>query len=250
MMSEYLIVKTSTSIIKVTPSYVIITQKIGSGELKIPIESIVHVVFKSTGLGLGKIEFQHTGKNTISSGVSSNIVRFVNSHEERGLRNVKKIVELYKTKNYEKNEINQIIIQNKELEEAGKKNISKNQKVFGGILLFFILAGLLGVYNLENSRNYTPTYTNDSSDGTSSYSNYPASNTSPYTRQELEADPTAPSKDPRDYNSNGEYVPHDGPSNDPADYNMYGEYRPIENMTPEEIQTEAVEMMKKNGVGR
>lgn len=58
---------------------------------------------------------------------------------------------------------------------------------------------------------------------------------SPYTKEELEADPTAPSTNVNDYNSDGEYVPENGPSDNPADYNSNGEYKPVENMTDEEI---------------
>lgn len=57
---------------------------------------------------------------------------------------------------------------------------------------------------------------------------------SPYTEAELINDPSAPSTNPNDYNSNGEYVPSNGPSDNPADYNSDGEYKPIEDMTEEE----------------
>ena len=64
-----------------------------------------------------------------------------------------------------------------------------------------------------------------------------------YTKEELESNSKAPSKDPRDYNRDGEFVPSDGPSSNPADYNFNGEYKPVENMTQEEIEKELLEML-------
>ncbi|MGM0922855.1 MAG: hypothetical protein ACQEWW_16850 [Bacillota bacterium] len=64
---------------------------------------------------------------------------------------------------------------------------------------------------------------------------------SPYTEEELEADPSAPSTDTEDYNSDGEYVPEDGPSDNPGDYNSDGEYKPVEDMTQDEIEAELEE---------
>ncbi|MCR8633901.1 hypothetical protein [Paenibacillus radicis (ex Xue et al. 2023)] len=66
-----------------------------------------------------------------------------------------------------------------------------------------------------------------------------------YTKEQLEKDPKAPSKDPLDYNKNGEYVPKNGVSKNPADYNAKGEYRPAETMTKEEKLKELEEMLKK-----
>ena len=66
---------------------------------------------------------------------------------------------------------------------------------------------------------------------------------SPYTKEELESDPRAPSTDPNDYNENGEYVPQDGPSDNPADYNSDGEYKPVEEMTQDEIEQELEEIL-------
>lgn len=64
-----------------------------------------------------------------------------------------------------------------------------------------------------------------------------------YTEEELESDPAAPSSNPDDYNSDGEYVPADGPTDNPEDYNSDGEYKPVEDMTQEEIQAELEEML-------
>jgi hypothetical protein len=66
---------------------------------------------------------------------------------------------------------------------------------------------------------------------------------SPYTEEELQSDPTAPSDNPADYDSNGEYVPADGPTDNPADYDADGEYKPVEDMTQEEIQQELEDML-------
>lgn len=72
---------------------------------------------------------------------------------------------------------------------------------------------------------------------------------SPYTEDELQSDPTAPSTSPDDYNSDGEYVPESGPTDSPADYNSDGEYKPVEEMTQEEIQEE-LEKMLGDSLGR
>lgn len=66
----------------------------------------------------------------------------------------------------------------------------------------------------------------------------------PYTKEELKADKRAPSKDPLDYNKDGQFVPKDGPSRNPADYNSKGEYRPIEKMTQKEIEEELIKMIE------
>ncbi|WP_052723849.1 DUF4179 domain-containing protein [Paenibacillus wulumuqiensis] len=79
----------------------------------------------------------------------------------------------------------------------------------------------------ENSSNSSSTLSSDSS----------------YTRDELESDPLAPSTNPDDYNSYGEYAPAGGYSIDPADYNYEGEYKPVESMTQEEKQAELEEML-------
>lgn len=64
-----------------------------------------------------------------------------------------------------------------------------------------------------------------------------------YTKEELEADPKAPSNNPDDYNEDGEFVPSGGPSSNPADYNSKGEFKPVEEMTQEEIEQELKEML-------
>lgn len=66
---------------------------------------------------------------------------------------------------------------------------------------------------------------------------------SPYSEEELQSDPTAPSDNPADYDSKGEYVPADGPTDNPADYNADGKYKPVEDMTQEEIQQELEDML-------
>lgn len=57
------------------------------------------------------------------------------------------------------------------------------------------------------------------------------------------ADPSAPSTNSNDYNSDGEYVPENGPTDNPADYNADGEYKPVEEMTQEEIEDELESML-------
>lgn len=246
-MSQYLIAQTSTDIVKVTPSYVIITQKFGDKESKIPIGSIVNIAFKKAGMGLGKVEFQQTEYSVLNPGiVNRNVIRF-NMYEESQILNVIRVIELYQKESYDEDEINKIIAQNELVAKEGKKKIKRNLKFFSVAMLFIVGIGGMNIYNIKNG-NYNSDYSPPTS--TPTYSNTRSNNDSPYTKEELEADPTAPSKDPRDYNSNGEYVPHNGPSDNPADYNMYGEYKPIENMTQEEIKAEAVEMMRKNGVGQ
>lgn len=86
------------------------------------------------------------------------------------------------------------------------------------------------------------TETQDSVPSTESYSEPNENETSPYTKEELESDSKAPSTNPEDYNSDGEYVPSGGVSDDPADYNSKGEYQPVEDMTQEEIQAGLEEM--------
>lgn len=66
---------------------------------------------------------------------------------------------------------------------------------------------------------------------------------SAYTKEELENDPRAPSTNPEDYNSDGEYVPSGGPTDNPADYDSGGNYKPIESMTQDEIEAELKEML-------
>ncbi|MCL9662100.1 hypothetical protein L2089_15505 [Paenibacillus hunanensis] len=68
---------------------------------------------------------------------------------------------------------------------------------------------------------------------------------SPYTREELENDPLAPSTNPNDYNANGDYVPADGISSNPGDYNYDGEYKQSENMTKEEKDAELADMLSR-----
>ncbi|MCQ4085860.1 hypothetical protein [Saccharibacillus sp. JS10] len=69
---------------------------------------------------------------------------------------------------------------------------------------------------------------------------------STYTKEELQNDPLAPSTDPRDDNSNSEYVPHDGPSSNPTDYDFNGNYRPTDEMTQTEIQAELESMLDRS----
>ncbi|NQX66680.1 hypothetical protein HQN90_11130 [Paenibacillus alba] len=66
-----------------------------------------------------------------------------------------------------------------------------------------------------------------------------------YTREQLLKDNKAPSKNPEDYNSKGEYVPKNGASKNPADYNAKGEYKPVESMTKEEKLKELEEMLNR-----
>lgn len=73
---------------------------------------------------------------------------------------------------------------------------------------------------------------------TSTYEGTDEESDSPYTEEELEADPEAPSTNPDDYDSNGQYVPSTGPSDNAEDYDAEGNYSPIEDMSPEEIEAE------------
>lgn len=252
-MGALFITKASTETLKVTESNVIISSKIGKSEMRIPIDNISHITFKNAGLlGSGKFHIHHTNDGVIKIGVrASNVIRF-NRYQEASLYSAKSLIELYKDKNYNKDEAERIILEGKNFQEEWDQKLKRDWKITEILSLCALIIGMITAYNINSSNDtdYTPTYSNDSLDSTPNYSNYPSRNTSPYTREELEADPTAPSKDPKDYDSNGQYVPHDRPSDNPEDYNMYGEYRPIENMTKEEIEAEAVEMMKKNGVGR
>jgi hypothetical protein len=85
---------------------------------------------------------------------------------------------------------------------------------------------------------------------TESYNSQDATDTyveedkSPYTNEELESDPYAPSTNPDDYDENGQYVPADGPSNNSEDYDTEGNYRPLEDMTQEEIEAELETMLE------
>ncbi|WP_342477803.1 hypothetical protein NYE24_00670 [Paenibacillus sp. FSL H7-0350] len=76
---------------------------------------------------------------------------------------------------------------------------------------------------------------NESSETSSTYNKI--------TEQELVTDPRAPSTNPNDYNSDGQYVPENGISDNPEDYNFDGDYKPIDEMTQEEIQAELEEML-------
>ncbi|WP_438351375.1 hypothetical protein ACP8HI_12430 [Paenibacillus sp. FA6] len=67
-----------------------------------------------------------------------------------------------------------------------------------------------------------------------------------YTREELESDKRAPSINPNDYDSEGQYLPKNGISDDAKDYNFDGEYKPVEEMTKEEIEAELMEMLGGN----
>lgn len=115
------------------------------------------------------------------------------------------------------------------------------------IMILFLLIGCSDTSIIEEDSTDIPdvSETSETSDTYIENSNDEES-TSPYTKEELENDPLAPSTDPRDYNENGEFVPHDGPSDDPADYNSDGEYKPVEEMTPEEIQEELEQMLENN----
>lgn len=67
---------------------------------------------------------------------------------------------------------------------------------------------------------------------------------SPYTKEELENDRRAPSKNVNDYNSEGQYVPENGISDNTEDYNADGECKPVENMTREEMREELENMFE------
>ena len=102
-----------------------------------------------------------------------------------------------------------------------------------------------GIVNEESETN-TSNEVNDTYDSTNSsdnYDTYDSNSDSPYTKEELESDPIAPSTNPNDYNSDGEFVPENSVSDNPADYNSNGESRPIEDMTQEEIQAELEQML-------
>ncbi|GLH62400.1 hypothetical protein [Parageobacillus sp. G301] len=121
----------------------------------------------------------------------------------------------------------------------------RKSSLFALFTILFLLSGCSDPTNIEEDFTDTPgvSETSETSDTYIEDSNNEES-TSPYTKEELENDPLAPSTDPRDYNENGEFVPHDGPSDDPADYNSNGEYKPVEEMTPEEIQEELEQMLE------
>ncbi|WP_157793898.1 hypothetical protein [Paenibacillus donghaensis] len=69
------------------------------------------------------------------------------------------------------------------------------------------------------------------------------STSSVYTKEELQSDSKAPSTNPEDYDSDGQFVPENGISDEPEDYNFDGEYKPVDEMTQEEIQAELEEML-------
>ncbi|MFD2370633.1 hypothetical protein ACFSO0_11905 [Brevibacillus sp. GCM10020057] len=109
------------------------------------------------------------------------------------------------------------------------------------VMLSIALVGLLTGCGGDPSSGITQT----KPETHNSNSTKPITNNQPvYTKEELEADPKAPSKDPSDYDQNGQYVPKDGPSDNPADYSKNGEYKPVESMTQEEIQAELEQMLK------
>jgi hypothetical protein len=68
----------------------------------------------------------------------------------------------------------------------------------------------------DTTTDTTDTNTDDSSTD-STVQDSSSDSQSPYTKEQLENDPNAPSTDPRDYNADGQYVPHGGPSDNPAD---------------------------------
>lgn len=97
----------------------------------------------------------------------------------------------------------------------------------------------------NDSSTQTSTPNNSSSQSSSTSSNNNVTTEKPvYTKEQLERDSRAPSKDPADYNKNGEYEPKNGVSRNPADYNAKGEYKPVESMTQEEKRKELEEMLK------
>lgn len=105
------------------------------------------------------------------------------------------------------------------------------------------------VTDSENELNDVETDTYDNEEGTEVYleeNTYIEESESPYTREELESDPYAPSTNPNDYDENGQYVPAEGPSDNPADYDVEGNYRPIEDMTEAEKQAELEEMLERS----
>ncbi|MER2169189.1 MAG: hypothetical protein ABS938_00995 [Psychrobacillus psychrodurans] len=118
------------------------------------------------------------------------------------------------------------------------------------IALVFLSSLVLTISACSNSDNNVEVDDNGVSTSDSSPSTYNDSSSngsqSPYTESELKSDPTAPSTNVNDYNSDGEFVPENGPTDNPEDYNANGEYKPIEDMTKEEIEAELESMFNDN----
>ncbi|MGG3925685.1 lipoprotein [Metabacillus fastidiosus] len=128
------------------------------------------------------------------------------------------------------------------------------RKLFLFFVVIFLLSGCSGKTetNINNEDVDSDIEVNESVDSSTSTDStddsyeYKSNSGSPYTKEELENDPSAPSTNPNDYNADGEYVPEGGISDNPADYNADGEYKPIEDMTQEEKEAELIEMFENN----
>lgn len=118
-------------------------------------------------------------------------------------------------------------------------------KLVYSLFIFILLAFFFAFINKPNEDQQDNLLDNSSSSGLSQTIITPNSGTQGYTKEELKSDPKAPSKNPQDYNSNGEYVPKNGVSKNPADYNAKGEYKPVESMTKEEKRKELEEMLNR-----
>lgn len=126
----------------------------------------------------------------------------------------------------------------------------KVKSIFGYLLLCFVLLFALSACSSATDEEPTSdefdteTFSNEELDQI--FNTDDSSTDSPYTKEELENDPSAPSTNPNDYNADGEYVPADGPTDNPADYNADGEYKPVDEMTQEEIEQELNDMLNGN----
>ncbi|MEK3720594.1 hypothetical protein [Paenibacillus sp. FSL H8-0034] len=97
----------------------------------------------------------------------------------------------------------------------------------------------------SSNQTTTPSSSSSQSSSTSLSGKSTTTDKPVYTKEQLEKDSKAPSKNPADYNKNGEYVPKTGVSKNPADYNAKGEYKPADQMTKEEKRKELEEMLKR-----
>ncbi|MGN7942864.1 hypothetical protein [Metabacillus sp. 22489] len=98
----------------------------------------------------------------------------------------------------------------------------------------FLISGCASEINNEELDTY---------DSSETSNDYESEIDSPYSEEELENDSSAPSTNPNDYNTEGEYVPENGVSDEPSDYNSEGEYKPVDDMTQEEIEAELEEIL-------
>jgi hypothetical protein len=124
-----------------------------------------------------------------------------------------------------------------------RKGVTEMKKLFYFILSTIMLSIFLTACQSDDSDGYYDNQEIDDIYDTSTDNTSTDDFSSPYSEEELKADPTAPSTNPEDYNSDGEYVPASGPSTNPADYNAAGEYKPVDKMSQEEIQAELEEML-------